>query len=66
MNILVTRIYFILIITWSLAYSCGQQQNRRDKICRQIDDNFDDHVDVAVQCGAHLPMKHILGFTRSH
>jgi len=23
--------YFILTITWSLAYGCGQQQNRKDK-----------------------------------
>jgi hypothetical protein len=23
-------------------------------------------VDVAVQCGAHCPMEHIQGFTRSH
>ncbi len=30
MNILVTHIYFILSITWSLAYGCGQQWNRRD------------------------------------
>jgi hypothetical protein len=34
--------------------------------CRQIDDNFDDHGDAAVQCGAHHPMEHIQGFTRSH
>ena len=65
MNILVTRIYFILIITWSLAYSCGQQRNRRDKKCRQIDDDFDNHADAAVRCGAHRPMKHNQGFTRS-
>jgi hypothetical protein len=26
-----THSYFILIITWSLAYSCGQQQNQRDE-----------------------------------
>ena len=50
MNILVTRINFILIITWSLAYSCGQQWNRRDKKCRQIDDDFNDHNDVVVRC----------------
>jgi len=31
MNILVTLVYLILTITWSLAYGCGQQQNRRDK-----------------------------------
>jgi hypothetical protein len=27
--------------------------------------DFDCHVDVAVGCRAHRPMKHILGFTRS-
>ena len=26
----------------------------------------DCHADAAVQCGAHCPMEHILGFTRSH
>jgi hypothetical protein len=31
MNILVTLIYFILAITWSLAYGCGQQRNQQDK-----------------------------------
>jgi hypothetical protein len=34
--------------------------------CRQIGDNFDSHGDAAVQRGAHRPMKHIQGFTRSH
>ncbi len=47
LNILVTHIYFILIITWSLAYGCGQQQNQHGKKIRQIDDDFDDH-EVAV------------------
>ena len=65
MNILVTLIFFILTTTWSLAYGCGQQRNRRDKKCRQIDDNFDGHGDAAVRCGAHRPMNHIRGFTRS-
>ncbi len=65
MNILVTRIYFILIISWSLGYGCGQQQNRRDKKCRQIDDNFDNHADAAVRCGAHRPINHNQGFTRN-
>ncbi len=41
MNILVTGIKFIMTITWSLAYSCGQQQNQRNNKCRQLDDNFD-------------------------
>jgi hypothetical protein len=46
-------------------YGSGQQQNRRDKTCRQIDNDFDNHADVAVQCGAHHPMKHNHGFTLS-
>ena len=33
---------------------------------RQIDDDFDGHGDAAVLCGAHRPMEHIQGFTRSH
>ena len=66
MNILVTLVYFILTITWFLAYSCGQKQNRRDKKCRQIDDDFDGHGDAAVRREAHRPMEHIQGFTRSH
>jgi hypothetical protein len=34
--------------------------------CRQIAVDFDHHTDAAVQCGAHCPMEHIQGFTRSH
>ena len=66
MNIYVTRINFILIITWSLAYSCGQQLNRRDKKCRQIDGDFDGHGDAAVRRGTHRPIEHFQGFIRSH
>jgi hypothetical protein len=66
MNILVTHVFFILTILWSLAYGCGQQRNRQDKKCRQIDDNVDGHGDAAVQRGAHRLMKHIRGFTQSH
>ena len=66
MNILVTLIYFILTIAWSLAYGCGQQQNRQDKKCRQIDDDFDGHGNAAVRSGAHRPIEHIQGFTGSH
>ena len=65
MNILVALIYFVLTITWSLAYGCGQQRNRRDKQCRQIDDDFGGHGDAAVRREAHCPMEHIQGFTRS-
>ncbi len=34
--------------------------------CREKAGDFDHHADEAVQCGAHLPMEHIPGFTRSH
>jgi hypothetical protein len=37
-----------------------------NKKCRRIAGNFNHHADVAVQCGAHCPMEHIQGFTRSH
>jgi len=66
MNILVTLIYFILTITWSLAYGCGQQRNRQYKKCRQINNDFDGHGDAVVRRGAHRPMEHTQGFTRSH
>ena len=66
MNILVTLIYFILTITWSLAHGCGQQQNQRDTKCTRIDDDFDGRGDAAVQRGLHRPMEHIQGFTQSH
>jgi len=36
-----------------------------NKKCRQIDDNFDDHANAVVQCGAHRPMEHNQGFTQS-
>jgi hypothetical protein len=47
---------------------CGQQKNRRNKKCMQINADFDDHADAAVLVllGAHRLMKHIQGFTRSH
>jgi hypothetical protein len=66
MNILVTLIYFILIITWSLAYGCGKQWINGNKKCRQIAGDFDGHGDAAVRCEAHHPMEHIQGFTQSH
>jgi hypothetical protein len=37
-----------------------------DKKYTSNNGDFDHHADVAVQCGAHCPMEHILGFTRSH
>ena len=66
MNLLVTGIYFLLTITWSLAYCCGKQWNRRDRKCRQINDDFGGHGDAAVRRDAHRPMEHIQGFNRSH
>ena len=66
MYIFVTQIYFILTITWSLAYGCVKQRNRRDKKCRQINDNFDSHGDAAVRREEHRPMEHLQGITQSH
>jgi len=66
MNTSVTLIYFILVITWSLAYGCGKQRIDGNKICRQIAGNFDGHGDAAVRRDAHCPMEHIQGFTQSH
>ena len=47
------------------SYGCGQQWNRRQQKCRQIDDDLDGHGDAAVRREAHRPMEHIQGFTRS-
>jgi hypothetical protein len=44
---------------------CKQIISKKEK-CRQITGNFDHHADAVVQCGAHCPMEHIQGFTRSH
>jgi hypothetical protein len=48
------------------SYVSGQQQISNNKKCRQIAGNFDCHVDAAVRRGAHCPIEHIQGFTRSH
>ncbi len=58
--------FSILIITVLFIYGSGQQRNQRNKKCRQIDDDFDNHADAAARCGAHRPMNHNHGFTRSH
>ncbi len=44
----------------------GQQQIGDNKKCRQITGDFDCHTDAAVQHGAHRPIEHVKGFTRSH
>jgi len=48
------------------SYVGGQQRIGDNKKCRRIAGDFDCHADVAVRCGAHCPMEHIPGFTRSH
>jgi hypothetical protein len=51
-----------------MVLSCGygQQQIGDNKKCRRIAGDFDCHTDAAVRRGAHLPIEHIQGFTRSH
>ena len=50
------------------SYVSGQQQQRigNNKICRQIAGDFYCRADAAVRRGAHRPIEHIQGFTRSH
>ena len=48
------------------SYGCGQQRINDNEKCRHIARNFDCHADAAVRHGAHRPIKHIQGFTRSH
>jgi hypothetical protein len=54
-----------MTITWSLSTVVGNNGIDNDKKCRESAGDFDHHADAAVQCGAHRPMEHILGFTRS-
>ena len=49
-----------------MVVGSGQQRIDSKNKCRQIDGNFDCHGDAAVRGGAHLPLKHIQGFTQSH
>jgi hypothetical protein len=53
-------------MTWSLPSVVGDNGINGDKKIRENAGNFDHHADAAVQCGAHRPMEHIRGFTRSH
>jgi hypothetical protein len=48
------------------SYVGGQQRIGDNKKCRQIAGDFNCHADAVVRCGAHRPMEHIPGFTRSH
>jgi hypothetical protein len=48
------------------SYGSGQQRISKNKKCRRIAGDFDCHADAGVQRGAHRPVEHIRGFTRSH
>jgi len=48
------------------SYRYGQQQIGDNKKCRRNNGNFDCHTDAAAQHGAHRPIEHVQGFTRSH
>jgi hypothetical protein len=54
-----------MTITWALSTVVGDN-GINDKKCRESAGDFDHHADAAVRCGAHRPLEHILGFTRSH
>jgi hypothetical protein len=45
---------------------CWRQRNQRQQKCSESAGDFDHHADAVLQCRAHRPMEHILGFTRSH
>jgi hypothetical protein len=55
-----------MTITWALSTVVGNNGIDDDKKCREKAGDFDHHTDAAVQCGAHRPVEHIPGFTRSH
>ena len=48
------------------SHVSGQQRIDNNVKCRQISGNFNCHADAAVRRGAHRPIEHIQGFTRSH
>jgi hypothetical protein len=54
-----------MTITWFLSMVVGDNGIDNNKKCRESAGYFDHHADAAVQCGAHCPMEHIPGFTRS-
>jgi hypothetical protein len=55
-----------MTITWSLSTVVGNKGIYDDKKCRESAGDFDHHADAAVGCGAHRPIEHIPGFTKSH
>ena len=48
------------------SYGSGRKRIDGNKTCRRIDGNVYCHGDAAVQRGAHRPVEHVQGFTRSH
>jgi hypothetical protein len=48
------------------SYGSGRKRIDGNKKCRRIDGNFYCHGNAAVRCGAHHPIEHVQGFTRSH
>ena len=61
------RFYFKkLTITMLFSYGYEQQQIIDNKKFRRIAGDFDCHRDAVVQRGAHRPIQHAQGFTRSH
>ena len=44
----------------------GDTESMTTKYARQIAGDIDCQGNAAVRCGAHRPMEHIQGFTRSH
>jgi hypothetical protein len=55
-----------MTITRALSMVVGDNGINDDEKCRESAGDFDHHADAAVRCGAHRPMEHIPGFTRSH
>jgi len=53
-------------MTMFFSYVGGQQWIGDNKKCRQITGDFNCHGDAAVRLGAHCPIEHVQGFTRSH
>ena len=54
------------IFSMLFRYGSGEQRIENNVKCMQIAENLDCNADAAVWCGAHRPMEHIQGFTRSH
>ena len=48
------------------SYGSGRKQIDGNKKSRRVDGNFYCHGDAAVRRGAHRPIEHVQGFTRSH